>query len=514
MAARIGSGVGSVVDPSLPAAWLARSVCAGRLSSEALVIEALARAHAAAQINAFVTIDDAGALAAARRLDAELGRRDAGGPEDRFGGSDAPGRTGRSGRPPRRRRCKPLAGVPVVVKDNIHVAGLPSTAGTPALRDFVPRADAPVVARLRAAGAVVIGKTQMHELALGISGWNPSLQSGLGPGVRNAFDAKRSAGGSSSGTGAALGAHVVGVGLGTDTGGSLRIPGAFNGVAALRPTVGRYPGDGVAPISRTRDTVGPMALSVGDLALVDRVITGSPVPRPAALRKVRLGLEPALVDDLDDDTRIAFDAARQRLRAAGATLVEVALPRLLQLSDAIGFAVALYEARGGMTAYLARHCSALTLERLVDEIASPDVKGLYRDLILPAKLPGPAQSLVDARPVYDAAMNALRPALQRLYAEAFAGHRLDALVFPTVPQVAMIADADASSAATFARVIRNTDPGSNAALPGLQIPIALGETCGLPVGLALDGPCGSDRRLLAIGLAMEPLFATALQRRG
>lgn len=103
-----------------------------------------------------------------------------------------------------------------------------------------------------------------------------------------------------------------------------------------------------------------------------------------------------------------------------------------------------------------------------------------------------------------------RPALRRLYAETFSRRRLDALVFPTVPQVAMPADALASSAATFARVIRNTDPGSNAALPGLQIPIALGARTGLPVGLALDGPAGSDRRLLAIGLALEPLFAGAL----
>ncbi len=479
------------VDPAQPAARLARRVCAGLVSSEALVAEALARARAAAPLNAFVTLDEAGALAAARRVDAEVRRR---------------GRDARRNR----RRCAPLAGVPIVVKDNIHVAGLPSTAGTPALRAFVPGADAAVVARLRAAGAIVIGKTQMHELALGISGWNPA--SGPGPeiGVRNPYDRRRSAGGSSSGTGAALGARVAALGLGTDTGGSVRIPGAFCGVAALRPTLGRYPAEGIAPISRSRDTPGPMALTVGDLALADRVITGSPLPRPAALGALRLGLAQPLVADLDEDTRLAFDAALAHLRAAGVTLVEVALPQLPALSDAIGFAVALYEARAGMVAYLVQHCPTLTLECLVDAIASPDVKSLYRDLIVPARLPAAAHDVIDARALYEAAMQRHRPALRRLYAETFSRRRLDALVFPTVPQVAMPADALASSAATFARVIRNTDPGSNAALPGLQIPIALGARTGLPVGLALDGPAGSDRRLLAIGLALEPLFAGAL----
>ncbi len=216
------SGTAPNID-TLTAAEAAAGVCAGRWRSEDLVAAYVARAKARPELNAFVTLDEAGATAAARAID---GRRTSGS------------------------ACRPLEGVPVVVKDNIHVAGLPSTAGTAALRSFVPSADAPVVQRLRDAGAVVLGKTNLHELAFGITGFNPTFTTGPAPGVRNAYDSSLMAGGSSSGTGAALGARMAPAGLGTDTGGSVRIPCALNGCAGLRPTIGRYPQDGLVPISR------------------------------------------------------------------------------------------------------------------------------------------------------------------------------------------------------------------------------------------------------------------------
>jgi mandelamide amidase len=463
------------------AAQAARDICAGKLKSEALVSAALARAKERADLNAFITLDESGALAAARQVDAVIAKS-------------------------RGQGCKPLAGVPIVVKDNIHVAGLPSTGGTPALKDFKPRADAPVVQKLRAAGAIIIGKTNMHELAFGISGYNPAFKSGAEIGVRNAYDTSRSAGGSSSGTGAALGARIVMAGLGTDTGGSVRIPCAFNGCAALRPTVGRYAQQGILPISHTRDTAGPMALAMADVALLDRVIAGGAAPKPADVKRVRLGLVKPLLANMDADTQAAFDAALAKLKSAGVTVVDVEMPRLMELNGAVGFPVALYEAYDDVVQYLRGTGTGITIDKMAEQIASPDVKGTYQGLVIPRKLPGPDNTVTDAKPAYDAAMKSTRPALQKLYAATFRQHKLDAIVFPTVPKVAMAANEESSSVPTFVGVIQNTDPGSNAGVPGLQIPIALGATSKLPIGLELDGPAGSDRRLLSIGLALEPLF--------
>ena len=324
--------------------------------------------------------------------------------------------------------------------------------------------------------------------------------------MRNAYDRTRSAGGSSSGTGAAIGARVVVAGLGTDTGGSVRVPCAFNGCNSLRPTIGRYPNAGIAPISHTRDTAGPMGLSMNDVELLDRVVTGAPRARSAVLRGVRLGLVEQLVGGLDADTQAVFDATLAKLREAGVELVPLSAPRLPELNGAISFPIAMFEAHDDMVAYLARHRTGVTIAQLAAGAASPDVKGTYEGLVIPRKLPGPNNTLVDTGPAYAAAMKTGRPALRALYRDLFKAHRLDALVFPTVPQVAMVADAESSSVATFMAVIRNTDPGSNAGLPGLQLAAGLGPKSGLPVGLELDGPAGSDRRLIAIGLAIEALI--------
>ncbi|MGY3406642.1 Asp-tRNA(Asn)/Glu-tRNA(Gln) amidotransferase A subunit family amidase [Bradyrhizobium sp. GM5.1] len=449
---------------------------AGKVTSTALTTEALARAKANADLNAFVTLDEAGALKAAAAFDA----------------NDNKG--------------KPLGGVPIVIKDNIEVTGLPCSAGTPALKHYVPRADAPVVAKLRAAGAVIIGKTSMHELAFGISGYNTAFKTGAEFGVRNAYDRTLIAGGSSSGTGVAIGARIVAGGLGTDTGGSVRVPAALNGCASLRPTVGRYPQAGIAPISHTRDTAGPMAATAADVELLDRVIAGGEAVQAADLKQMRIGIVRSMLTNLDADTNAAFQAAVAKMKAQGVTMVEIEMPQLAEFNGQVSFPVALYEAYDDLVAYLDHTGTGLSIEAMARDISSADVKGTYDGLVIPRKLPAPDGTLVDAKPIYDAAINSARPALQVLYSRTFADNRLDAIAFPTTPRVAIASNPDSSSLENFGLFIQNTDPGSNAGIPGIQIPIALGAVSKLPIGLELDGPAGSDRRLLALGMALEKVF--------
>ena len=316
----------------------------------------------------------------------------------------------------------------------------------------------------------------------------------------------RIAGGSSSGTGAAIGARIVTAGLGTDTGGSVRIPCALNGCASLRPTLGRYPQQGIAPISHTRDTAGPMAATVADVAILDRAIAGGGALAPANSKQLRLGVVKAMLANADSDTETAFRTALEKLKAAGVTVVDVDMPNLAELNSKIGFPVALYEAYDDMVAYLRNSGAGISIEDLAKSIASPDVKGTYDGLVIPRKLPGPDNSVVEAKPAYDDAIKTSRPALQALYRDTFAKNKLDAIAFPTVPKVAIPAGPDSSSLDNFLLFIQNTDPDSDAGIPGVQIPVALGTSSKLPVGFEIDGPPGSDRRLLAIGMALEKVF--------
>ncbi|MGA0614902.1 amidase family protein [Paracoccus sp. KR1-242] len=400
----------------------------------------------------------------------------------------------------------PLAGLPIVVKDNIQVAGLPAAAATPGLQDAIATTDAPVLAKLIEAGAIVVATTNMHELAFGISGYNPTYQTGADMGVRNPYDLTRFAAGSSSGTGALVGSGAVTAGLGTDTGGSVRLPAAINGISGLRPTIGRYPGQGLIPISRTRDTAGAIAASVADIELLDRVITGDAEITPASLSGLKLGLGAEFLAGLDADVQAVWDGVEAQLEAAGVEFETLDVAQIFELNHQVSFPLCFGEAEDHLRDYLATHVPGKTIEDVVAAMASPDVRATYEAFVLPGKMPTPNGQLVDTAPIYRHAIEVARPALIEAYRKIFAESGVAAVIFPTTPQVAAKQGPEASAPEVFGTFIRNADPSSNAGIPGLSVAAGLGPVTGLPVGIELDGPAGSDRKLIAIGMAIESLL--------
>lgn len=474
--APLSSSAKEIVDyQSLSLTQAAQLIREGKISSTDLVEALLLQAEAERDLNAFITLDREAARKAAETADAAQ----------------------KQGKP-----LGPLHGVPLVIKDNIHVAGMPNTAGTAALRSFIPQENARVVEALIDAGAIVLGKTNMHELAFGATSNNATF----GP-VRNPYDLARFPGGSSGGTAAAIAAGIAPGGLGTDTGGSVRIPAALTGVVGLRPTSGRYSLVGVTPFSHTRDTVGPLARNVADVVLLDQVITGDMSSvQPADMKSVRLGVakDPFYLN-LDPEVVRIMARTLDTLRAAGAELVDVDLGDFGATSGKIGATVGYFEVKTDLTAYLAKYQPQLTLTDLVATIASPDVKDLFDKNVLGEKAPTPA--------TYQEVMQHFRPKLQQMYAQAFANYRIDALIFPTTPMPAqplessMEVTLNGKKMSTLLVFVANTRPINNAGIAGLTIPMGMTAE-GLPVGVEIDGLAGSDRRLLAIGLQMEKILGT------
>jgi mandelamide amidase len=458
----------------LGVAEAAAALRTGEVTAARLAEALLARAEALAHFNAFISIDPERVRAAAEAADQ---RREAGA------------------------ALGPLHGVPLALKDNLDTADQATTGGTPGLKSNRPARDAAVVRKLRAAGAIVLGKCNLHELAYGITSNNAAFGA-----VRNPYAPDRIAGGSSGGTAAAVAARLAPGGIGTDTGGSVRIPAALCGIVGFRPTAGRWPQEGIVPISHTRDTAGPMAREVADCALLDGIVTDEPTrvaTAPAALKGLRLGVPRRhFWEGLDPELGRICEAALATLRAAGITLVEVDLAEAARLDNAAGFAIALHETVIDLGRYLAEHDSALDFAALAAATASPDVSGILHGLTGAGAIPEAA---------YRDAMDRQRPALQDFYRQCFRDHDIAAVIFPTTPAPAPPIGADATvtingvDLPTFTTFIRNCGPGSVAGIPGLSLPAGM-TVSGLPVGIEFDGPAGSDRRLLAVGAALEPLL--------
>ena len=244
---------------------------------------------------------------------------------------------------------------------------------------------------------------------------------------------------------------------------------------------------------------------MSDLALLDSIITDEYALPSITLSKLRLGVPSEFWRNLDADTQAQADAALNTLSAHGVTLVPINDAGLQALNDPVGFPVVIYEAYDCMVDYLREYGHAMTIEQLATKIASPDVRWIYDNWVLPRKMPS-GDGLIDVKPAYDAAQSGGRQALRERYQELFEEHKLDALFFPTTAIVAPLANEDIYLPENFERLIQNTEPSASAGIPSIQLPVGLGELTGLPVGVELDGPAGSDRRLLAIGQALESIF--------
>lgn len=440
--------------PTIPS--VAADLAAGRTTSVALTEAALARAEdpAGEGARAFTKIARERALAQARASDLLRAH----------------------GMVP-----SPLAGIPVSVKDLFDVAGEVTTAGSAVLRDAPPaERDAPVVARLRAAGAVIVGRTNMTEFAFSGLGLNPHYGT---PG--NPADRSRIPGGSSSGAAVSVADGMAVAAVGSDTGGSVRIPSALCGLVGFKPTQGRVPRDGAVPLSWTLDAIGPLAASTACCAIMDAVMAGEePVPpAPLPLAGLRIGIPRQLVlEEMDATVAAAFERARRALETAGALVADIDLPQLALLPEV--------NAKGGFSPPEAFAWHRELLERRGDGY-DPRVAVRIRR--------GADQSAAD----YIALMRA-RAALM---AETDAATSpWDVLLMPTVPVVAPRMDELAGDAEYFRLnplVLRNPSVWNFMDRPAVTLPCA---SDGLPVGAMLVGRRGHDRRLLAIAAAAETVI--------
>ena len=471
-------------------AGLQARMAEGRLDSRTLVRAYLARIAA---------LDDAGPrLNAVIELNpdamAEAGARDA----ERKAG----------------RTRGPLHGIPVLLKDNIDATPMATSAGSLALAGHRPARDAFLVARLREAGAVILGKTNLSEWANFRSTRSTSGWSARGGQTRNPYVLDRNPCGSSSGTGVAVSANLVVAGVGTETDGSILCPSAVNGVVGIKPTVGLISRGGIVPISRSQDTAGPMARSVADAAALLTAMaatdpaddaTGSDGRRrqdylaaldPNALKGARIGVlrkstgyHPAL------DAR--FERALATLRAAGAELVDAEIATTGQWQQA-EYAVLLHEFKDGLNRYLATSGAPVSsLDALIAynlAHADSEMPWFGQEILEMARGVGG----IDAPAYLEARATARRLAGKEGIDATLSAHRLDALVAPTTSPAWTTdpVNGDHFSGAGYGAA-------AVAGTPSLTVP--MGEVHGLPVGLTFLGPAWSEAKLIGFAHAFEQL---------
>lgn len=427
----------------------------------------------------------------------------------------------------------PLHGVPILIKDNIETADpIPTTAGSLALAANLTGRDAPLVARLRESGAVILGKTNLSEWANIRSSKSTSGWSAVGGLTRNPFALNRTAVGSSSGSGSAVSANLAAAAVGTETDGSITCPAAACGIVGLKPTVGLVSRRHVVPISHSQDTAGPMARTVQDAACLLTAMAGTDAQDPAtaqadlhhrdyaaeldagALKGARIGVARFIFGDWDKAVQEKFEGALDRMRKAGAVLIEI--DEFGGDRNAIGrneFKVLLCELKDDLAAYLAEAAPAVearTLAQVIDfntRMADKEMPFFEQEHFLESeKTDGlKTEGYMEAR---ESSQRAAGPeGIDRLLRE----HNVQALVAPTMsaPWTIDLVNGDhfGGAAATLPAV---------AGYPHLTVP--MGQVHGLPVGLSFMGPAWSEAWLLSLGLSFEahcpprptPRFAATL----
>jgi aspartyl-tRNA(Asn)/glutamyl-tRNA(Gln) amidotransferase subunit A len=421
------------------------------------------------KLNAYITVAAELALAQAKTAESELFA-----PRGRKGHHDR----------------GPLHGIPISLKDNIYTKGFRTTAGSRILKDFTPRHDAEVVVLLKEAGAVILGKTNMHEFAYGVTSNNPHF----GP-VHNPYDLARIPGGSSGGSAAAVAAGLCYGSIGTDTGGSIRIPASLCGIIGLKPSWGRISCEGIIPLSPAFDCAGPLARTVGDAAILtgvlySRVGREPNMARPSTLRsapgKFSLGVPRQLFfDALSPEVRNAFDAALRDLCRAGMTTKDISIPLLDETEDAGNHIAwvdaALYHQQQG-------YFPARSAE-YGDDVRSR--------LEMGSKVPA-----VD----YLRALEIQKQFFQQLHL-ALAESDVDAIVFPSTAIEAPLLNQEtirigAHEYPARALLLRHNRPANLAGVPAVSVPCGFTRS-ELPIGLQFMASVSSEPVLLRIAKIFE-----------
>jgi aspartyl-tRNA(Asn)/glutamyl-tRNA(Gln) amidotransferase subunit A len=478
----------------LSAAELAHALGTREVSSVEAVQAHLDRIAAVdGDVHAFLHVDGEGALASAREVD-----------DRRAAGEDLP----------------VLAGVPIAVKDVLVTRGVPTTCGSRILEGWVPPYDATVVARLRAAGLPILGKTNMDEFAMGSS----TEHSAYGP-THNPWDLTRIPGGSGGGSSAAVAAYEAPLAIGTDTGGSIRQPAAVTGTVGVKPTYGGVSRYGLVALASSLDQAGPCTRTVLDAALLHAVIGGhdpmdstsidAPVPSvvEAARRADVSGLRVGIIKELGGEgyqagVRARFEESVELLRAAGAEVVEVSCP-------SFDYALAAYylilpsEASSNLAKFDAMRYGLRVLPDGVEDPSAEQVMAATRDAGFGDEVKRRIilGTYALSSGYYDAYYGQAQK-VRRLIADDFAAafERVDVLVSPTSPTTAFrLGDKLDDPLSMYLQDVA-TIPANLAGVPGMSLPSGLADEDGLPTGIQLLAPATRDDRLYGVGAALERLL--------